>query len=387
MRRMLGAYVAGVLALAGVLVAAPASAEDEPPQVQIVDAPSQIPIDAKPRLIGAIVVPSPSEEQVVLYEWDVDGDGFDDGTNNAIIWNPAEHDIGTFTIKVRATVDGVPTDVATASIEVINQFEVSLGVPVTVTTGEKAFIGATVKNFPWDSIRSYAWDLDDDGQFDDVTGSTTEYVEPSWSTPGTYTIRVEVTHNQLAGLPATASTTVTVIPRVTLTNAGVTGTARAGYVLTSTGAAPTPSDAVRTWVWLREGVPITGATGPAYRLTTSDAGRRIAVRIGASRDGWGPALPKTSPTVAVRALNLTRPTVTGIARVGRKLTGARGTWAQLGHTFSYRWLRDGRAITGATRTTYTTTRADRGHLITFQVTAKRTGFPTVTAKSVARRIS
>lgn len=386
MRRMLGAYVAGVVALAGVLVAPAASAEDDPPQVQIVDAPSQIPIDAKPRLIGAILVPSPSEEQAVLYEWDVDGDGFDDGTNNAIIWNPAEHDIGTFTIKVRATVDGVPTDVATAIIEVINQFEVSLGVPVTVTTGEKAFIGATVKNFPWDSIRSYAWDLDDDGQFDDVTGSTTEYVEPSWSTPGTYTIRVAVTHSQLAGSPATASTTVTVIPRVSLTSPGISGTLRAGYLLTATGATPTPSDAVRTRTWLRDGTPIAAATGPTYKLTTSDSGRRISVRVDAAKDGWGDAVPVTK-TVNVAAACVVRPTFTGTTRVGRRLTGSKGTWRAPSHTFSYRWLRDGRAITGATRTTYTTTRADRGHLITFQVTARRTGFPTVTAKSVARRIS
>ena len=53
---------------------------------------------------------------------------------------------------------------------------------------------------------------------------------------------------------------------------------------------------------------------------------------------------------------------------------------------TYRWLRGGRAISGATRTTYVTTRADRRHLITFQVTAKLSGFPTVTARSVSRRI-
>lgn len=387
MRRMLGAYVAGVLALIGVLVAAPASAEDEPPQVQIVGAPPYLPIDAKPVLIGAGLDQTPSGDPEVLYEWDVDGDGFDDGTNNAIIWNPAAYDLGTYTVSVRATVSGM---VSTASTEilVIAAFQVSLGGPVTVTTGQKAFIGATVANFPWDSVRSYRWDLDDDGQLDDVADPTTEYVEPSWSTPGTYTIRVEVSHDQLAdgAPPASASTTVTVLPRVGLTSAGITGTLRAGYLLTATGATPTPSDAVRTRTWLRDGTPIAGAAGPTYKLTTADSGRRISVRVNATHPDFGPALPVTK-TVNVAAACVVRPTFTGTLRVGRRLTGSKGTWRQVSHSFSYRWLRDGRPITGATRTTYTTTRADRGHLITFQVTAKRTGFPTVTAKSVARRIS
>ncbi|HVK27829.1 MAG TPA: hypothetical protein VM575_05790 [Nocardioides sp.] len=386
MRRMLGAYVAGVLAVVGV-VAAPASAEDEPPQVQIVDAPGYIPIDAKPRLIGAVLAPTPGEDSVVLYEWDVDADGFDDGTSNAIIWNPAEHDLGSYTIQVRATVDGVQST-ASAEIVVIAQFKVSLGTPATVTTGEQAFVGATVENFPWDSTRSYAWDLDGDGQFDDVADPTTEYVEPSWPTPGTYTIRVEVSHDQLAdgAPPASASTTVTVLPRVGLTSAGITGTFRAGHLLTATGATPTPSDAVRTRTWLRDGTPIAGATGPTYKLTTSDSGRRISVRVNATHPDFGPALPVTK-TVNVAAACTVRPTFTGTLRVGRRLSGSKGTWRAPSHTFAYRWLRDGRAITGATRSTYVTTRADRGHLITFQVTARRTGFPTVIAKSVARRIS
>lgn len=387
MGRLVGAYVAGVVALAGV-AAAPAAAEDEPPpQVQIVGAPPYLPIDAKPVLIGAGLDQTPSGDPAVSYEWDVDGDGFDDGTSNAIIWNPAAYDLGTSTVSVLATVNGL---VSTASTEilVIAAFKVSLGAPVTVTTGQKAFVGATVTNFALGSTRSYAWDLDGDGDFDDVGNTTTEYVEPSWSTPGEHTIQVRVTHDQQAegAAPATASTTVTVIARVGLTAVGVSGTLKAGYLLTSTGAVPTPSDANLTRRWLRDGTPITGATGPTYRLTTSDSGRRVSVRVDAARDGWGDALPVTR-TVNVAAACTVGPTFTGTTRVGRRLTGAKGTWRAPSHTFGYRWLRDGKAIAGATRTTYTTTRADRGRLITFQVIARRTGFPTVTAKSAARRIS
>lgn len=388
MRRVLGAYVAGLLVLVG-LVAAPAAAEDEPPpQVQIVDAPTQIPIDAQPRLIGAVLVPTPSDASTVSYAWDVDGDGFDDGTNNAIIWNPAEHDIGTFTVQVRATVDGVLLAPATAIIEVINQFEVSFGLPVTVTTGEKAFIGATVRNFPWDSVRSYRWDLDGDNDFDDVANTTTEYVEPSWSTPGEYTIQVKVTHDQLAdgAAPAMASTTVIVIPRVSLTPPALPTRAKAGQVLNPTEGIATPADAARTWTWQREGGTSTTTTVPSYTLTTADSGRWVRVRVDATRANYGDAYGVTSNYVRVNAACTVRPTFTGTARVGRRLTGTKGTWRQVSHTFSYRWLRDSRPIIGATRSTYVTTRADRGHLISLRVTATRSGFTSVSATSAARRI-
>lgn len=388
MRRMVGAYVAGVVALAGV-GAAPAAAEDEPPpQVRIVNAPPFIPIDASPVLIGATLDQTPAGDPPVLYEWDLDGDGFDDGTNNAIIWNPAEHDLDLYTIRVRATVNGLRSEAA-AEILVLAAFKVGLGAPVTVTTGQKAFVGATVENYAYGSTRSYAWDLDGDNDFDDVANTTTEYVEPSWSTPGERTIQVKVTHDQLVegAAPATASTTVTVIPRVTLTTPVLPTTARAGQVLTATGGTATPADAVRTWTWLREGGTSTTTSVPSYKLTTADAGRLVRVRVDAARSDYGDAYGVTSNHVRVAAACILRPTVTGTLRVGRRLTGSKGTWRAPSHAFSYRWLRDGRPITGATRATYLTTRADRGHLVTFQVTAKRTGFPSVIAKSLARRIS
>lgn len=385
MRRMVVAYVAGMVALAGLGVA-PAAAEDEPPpQVRIVNAPPFIPIDAKPVLIGATLDQTPAGDPPVLYEWDLDGDGFDDGTNNAIIWNPAERELNNvYAVTVRATVNGL-TSTASAEILVIAAFKVALGNPVAVA-GRTSSIGATVSNYPLNSVLTFSWELDGDDDFDDITDPRDDLVEAVWDTPGEYPVQVRVIHDQLADpVPVTASTIVKVIPPVTLTPAGISGTLKAGYLLTSTGATPTPSDAGLTRTWLRDGTPIAGATGSTYRLTTSDSGRRVSVRVAAAKDGWGDAVPVTE-TVNVAAACVVRPTFTGTTRVGRRLTGSRGTWRAPSHTFSYRWLRDGRPITGATRATYLTTRADRGHLISFQVTAKRIGFPSVAARSAARKI-
>lgn len=70
-----------------------------------------------------------------------------------------------------------------------------------------------------------------------------------------------------------------------------------------------------------------------------------------------------------------KPTIAGAAQVGRKLTARPGTWTS-SVTLSYQWRRDGRNITGATRSTYMVTPADAGHLITLKVTGKRAGYAT-----------
>ena len=53
-----------------------------------------------------------------------------------------------------------------------------------------------------------------------------------------------------------------------------------------------------TFVWLRNGVVIPGATGGTRQVATADAGQRLAVRVSASSPGrtMGAA---TSPTVAI----------------------------------------------------------------------------------------
>lgn len=54
--------------------------------------------------------------------------------------------------------------------------------------------------------------------------------------------------------------------------------------------------------WLRNGYPISGATGPSYRLVTSDAGRAISVQVTASKTGYQPGV---ATSVAVRISKLT----------------------------------------------------------------------------------
>ncbi|MDF1488878.1 sunset domain-containing protein [Tessaracoccus caeni] len=75
------------------------------------------------------------------------------------------------------------------------------------------------------------------------------------------------------------------------------------------------------------------------------------------------------------------PKISGTAQVGKKLTATPGTWAPSGVKLSYQWLRDGKAIKGATKSTYTLTSSDKGKKISVQVKGSKSGYTSVTKTS------
>ncbi|KQV74865.1 hypothetical protein ASC61_07540 [Aeromicrobium sp. Root344] len=68
---------------------------------------------------------------------------------------------------------------------------------------------------------------------------------------------------------------------------------------------------------------------------------------------------------------VTRPRILGTRKVGKVLEATNGTWNHKPGHFTYRWYRNGTAITGATRKTYTLRSADAGHRLSVRVTAFR----------------
>ena len=84
--------------------------------------------------------------------------------------------------------------------------------------------------------------------------------------------------------------------------------------------------------------------------------------------------------------NVTPPTVTGEAKVGKTLTATGGTWSVLDPTLAYQWNRDGVAIEGATGATYAVTGADAGADLSVTVTASKAGYGDGAATSVVTSI-
>lgn len=77
------------------------------------------------------------------------------------------------------------------------------------------------------------------------------------------------------------------------------------------------------------------------------------------------------------------PAVVGATRVGSTLTGSAGVWNRSDVAFTYSWLRNGKAISGAVKSTYKITAADAGATLSLRVQATKAGFKTGTALSLS----
>lgn len=91
-----------------------------------------------------------------------------------------------------------------------------------------------------------------------------------------------------------------------------------------------------------------------------------------------------SATVAAPVVTLRKGsavTVSGNPTVGKKLTAHHGSWDAKGVRYSYQWLRDGAAVQGATKQTYTLGSSDAGHRLQVQVTATAKGYQDGSATS------
>jgi hypothetical protein len=79
----------------------------------------------------------------------------------------------------------------------------------------------------------------------------------------------------------------------------ITGTSiREGSTLTAKPSPSTLAGVTSTYQWLRNGGTIGGATAKTYKLVHSDAGRRVSVRIQATKAGF-PVVTKTSARTTV----------------------------------------------------------------------------------------
>src|SRR5690606_1768890 len=136
--------------------------------------------------------------------------------------------------------------------------------------------------------------------------------------------------------------------------------------------------------WLRDGTPIAGATAVTYVPTAADLDRTLSVRFSGSKAGHDSATA-TSAGVTVRVGDapsvLTRPSLSGTAKVGGTLHVATPTWSLTGVVTAVQWLRDGTPIAGATGFSYTPGAADLGRTVSARVRGTRAGHAEGTAES------
>jgi 5-hydroxyisourate hydrolase-like protein (transthyretin family) len=87
------------------------------------------------------------------------------------------------------------------------------------------------------------------------------------------------------------------------------------------------------------------------------------------------------PADAALTLTATVPRISGTIKVGDKLTAEAVDWTA-GTTFSYQWYSDGKAINGATSSTFRLAAAEYKKAITVAVTGKKPGYKRLTETSL-----
>jgi hypothetical protein len=82
-----------------------------------------------------------------------------------------------------------------------------------------------------------------------------------------------------------------------------------------------------------------------------------------------------------------KPAVQGRIKAGYRVTAAYGAYSVYGGTTTLQWLRNGKSISKANRTSYVLTSADRGRQISVRAVYSVPGYRPVSSVSAARKVS
>ncbi|MET0446884.1 MAG: hypothetical protein ABW004_00705 [Aeromicrobium sp.] len=161
------------------------------------------------------------------------------------------------------------------------------------------------------------------------------------------------------------------------------GTPKVGHTLSARPGTWEPARPALTYAWF-DGSRRIGA-GTTYVVRPAELGHTITIKATATAPGR--TATTTSWTKGARVVKGTfwingRPTVSGTSKVGRTLT-ARPRSSEPGGRRTYRWLRNGKAIGGATSAKYEVTRADRGRKLSVRVYYTQAAYDT-TSRTSAR---
>ncbi|MEX0428449.1 hypothetical protein AB3X52_12530 [Nocardioides sp. DS6] len=166
----------------------------------------------------------------------------------------------------------------------------------------------------------------------------------------------------------------------------ITGLAKVGQTLTATLGTFSGEPEEITGQWLRNGSPISGETGATYKIVSADAGKKISYRSTATKGEETASSESAAVTPSAGAVSGSKPTISGTVKVGHRVSVNRGRWTS-GTKFAYRWLRNGKAIKGATRSSYTPVAADAGRRLSVRVTGTKSGYTSASKTSSARTVA
>ncbi|SDQ27526.1 hypothetical protein [Arthrobacter crystallopoietes] len=198
---------------------------------------------------------------------------------------PAPAPSPTTTTEAPVTVKATPQPVVNSVLPTISGSAV-LGQTLTATPGT------------WTTGATFAYQWLREGQ--PITGATAATYKVTTADAGKrLSVRVTGTKSGMTATSATSALTAKVILGTVANSvaATISGSALVGSTLTAKGTWTT--GATLTYQWLRDGRNITGATAATYKVTTTDAGTKLSVRITGSKTNYKSRTVTTAQTAIV----------------------------------------------------------------------------------------
>lgn len=165
----------------------------------------------------------------------------------------------------------------------------------------------------------------------------------------------------------------------------LTGTPQVGMKLTCSIDTAAGTNA---FAWLVDGTADQSQTKSSATVPSSWSGKKVACQVTTTRSGRSVTQSSSQVTIKAAVIKNTKlPTVSGTYKVGKSLTCKPGSWTPSGLTYAYQWLRDGKAISKATKSTYKLVKADQKQKVACKVTASTAGAKSVSAVSKAKAVA
>ena len=206
---------------------------------------------------------------------------------------------------------------------------------------------------------------------------------------GTMSVEVKAFGAGVGSAVLADALTVTAPVMKATTAPAITGKAVVAATVTASTGVWAPPATSYTYQWASNGTAIKGATARTYVIPAAQLGKRLTVRVTASRDGAVPGAATSAQTAAVAKAAAPKaskkPAIRGTAKVGRTVTASAGTWSPRPDSYRYEWRINGKVVKGASKASLKLTSSMRNKKLTLTVIAVKKGY--ADGKAVSAKVT
>jgi hypothetical protein len=311
------------------------------------------------------------------YQWLRDGSAIANATNSTYTLVAADQG-HAISVSVKGSKTGYAsvTKTSLSTSAILGTLASTPSPTISGTTQVGQTLSATTGTWDTGVSFTYQW-LRDGSAIANATNST--YTLVAADQGHAISVSVKGSKASYASVTKTSLSTSAILGTLASTpSPTISGTTQVGQTLSAT-TGTWDTGVSFTYQWLRDGSAIANATNSTYTLVAADQGHTISVAVTGSKTGYVPATATSTPLYAMTTvpsgilLKTPVPVITSSTQQSSTTWSANaGTW-DTGVSFTYQWLRDGVAVTGATGSRYVSLPSDSGHWLTVIVTGSKAG--------------